>query len=139
MFSWENTFVGCIIPELKYWNIGQTAYPFLSGTGEPCFYSLRYWRTLMSKPRPIDPTTGVRMTPEKLYGKNHSLDLSYPTCLCPLKDIDAVPSDLGSKSSIVQADTGLHTGEYVIKCSSSKCGYIGESSSTWAVPYQHRY
>lgn len=130
MFSWENTFVGSIIPELKYWNIGQTTYPFLSGIGEPSFHSLSYWRTLMTKPRPIDPTTGVRMTPETLYKKKHSLDLSYPTCLCPLKDIDAVPSDLGSKSSIVQADTGLHTGEYVIKCSFSKCGYIGESSST---------
>lgn len=87
--------------------------------------------TLTTERRPIDPSTGVRMTPEVLYNtqKAHPADTSSnPTCLCSLKGINTVSSDLGFQTSVVRAVKGLHTGEYIIQCSLDRCGYVGQSS-----------
>lgn len=74
--------------------------------------------------RPIDPSTAERMSPKVLHDSASAVG-STPRCLCPLKEVDT-QFRIGPQASVVKASSGLHSGEYIIKCRSEKCGYLSK-------------
>lgn len=47
-----------------------------------------------------------------------------PRCLCSINKTDTF---LDYHSCITRAEAGLHAGEYIFRCSTNQCGYVGES------------
>lgn len=73
--------------------------------------------------RPV--TQGMRVTPGDLVEYRRVHDFKNPCCFCASNGV----GNFYVESAIHMAVEGQYAGEYVARCASDSCGYLGKSDS----------